>query len=169
LSVARRDADQEQIAGLFLELGPRMKRWLTRRGVPPAEAEDMLQDVFLGLVRNWQTVQYPVAWLMGSLRLCLYLRFRTRKRHGWLLYLENGSLEGLAPAVAPPQLRTELLWDLMTLSRLLPRASWLLLYCRFGLGLSCEETAGRLAYSPSSITKLSARAMERLRRGLPGV
>lgn len=167
--MSRAQGDQERIAGLFLALGPRMKRFLIRRGIPPAEAEDMLQEVFLGLVRNWLTVQHPVAWLMGSLRLRLYLHYRTQKRHRWLLYLESASLEGLAPVVAAPQLKAELLWDLATLGRLLPRASWLLLYCRYGLGLSGEEIAVRLGYSPSSISKLSARAVARLRRGLPGV
>lgn len=157
---------RESMTELVLRVGPRMERFLARRCIPPEEAQDLIQDTFLGLVRQWRTIRCPEAWLMGAIRLRLYRYFKANRQRAGLLCVETGRLEAWAPAVPAPQWRAELLWDLATLGRLLPRAHWLLLYLRFGLGLSTEEIAVRLGYRPDSVRKLSSRALRRLARGV---
>lgn len=152
------------IHDVFTTLSPRLKRIVARFRIPPAEAEDLVQEACVALVRNWETVENPEAWLVRTLsRMCCTWLRRQRQRR-WLQYLDGEILEAIAPAERPPQERAELFLDLRDLLTVLPRRQQALVALRYGLGMTAEELADRLGCRPSSIGKLNQRALERLRR-----
>ncbi|HYU33522.1 MAG TPA: sigma-70 family RNA polymerase sigma factor [Thermoanaerobaculia bacterium] len=154
------------IHDLFITLSPRLKRIVARFRIPPAEAEDLVQEACLALVRHWAAIENPEAWLVRTLsRMCCTWLRRQRQRR-WLQYLDEQILEAIAPAEEPPQERAELFLDMETLLAVLPRRSQQLVALRYGLGMTNEEIAARLGYRPASISKLSERVLERLRRSL---
>jgi len=155
------DAEQD-IVDLLTRMTPRLKRILASFRVPAADAEDLLQEACLALVRSWRRIDCPEAWLRQTLYRICYL-WATRRRRAWLQYLDGVFLEALAPAQRPAQERAELFWDVQALLAHLPRRCRILLQLRYGLGLSSEEIAARLGYRPESIRTLSARAVARLR------
>jgi RNA polymerase sigma factor (sigma-70 family) len=152
---------------LVERMRPRLKRILASFRVPACDAEDLLQEAFLALVRSWGRIECPEAWLGQTLyRICC--TYLTRRRNGRLQYLDGGSLEGYAPVQRPAQERAELYCDLKRLARLLPRRYQLLLELRYGLGMSSDEIAAQLGYRSSSVRKLSIRALTRLRIAVRG-
>jgi RNA polymerase sigma factor (sigma-70 family) len=152
------------IAGLLVRLRPQLKRMLARFRIPEIEGEDLLQEACLSLVRDWPRIENPEAWIMGTFyrQCCVYCRRKRRRQ--WLQYLDLQLLEAFAQVQRAPQERAELLWDLATSCAFLPRRLRLLLELRYGFGMSAEEIAVQLGYRPSSIRKLSARALAQARR-----
>jgi RNA polymerase sigma factor (sigma-70 family) len=155
----------EGIIDLLTRMRPQMKRIMASFQIPAAEAEDLVQDVCLSLLRNWTRIECPEAWLTQALyRMCYWSA--TRRRRAWLQYLDGNFLEALAPVQQPAQERAELFWDLATLAAFLSRRQQVLLQLRYGLGLSFEEIAARLGYCSCSIRKSTGRALARLRKAV---
>jgi RNA polymerase sigma factor (sigma-70 family) len=151
------------IVDLLTRMAPRLNRLMASFRIPAAEAEDLVQDACLSLVRNWPRIEYPEAWLTRALyRLCY--ASATSRRRAQLQYLAGNLLEALAPAQRPAQERAELFWDLNTLAAFLSRRQQAILQLRYGLGMSPEEIAVQLGYLPCSIRKSTSRAVARLRK-----
>jgi RNA polymerase sigma factor (sigma-70 family) len=145
--------------------GPRLKGVLARYRIPVADAEDLLQQTFLALLGQWNTVREPEHWLVGTLkRQCLMYWRRQRRR----LYsaVDTAILELLANPVSPPQEREALMADLQAVLKRLPPRCRAVLELRFGLGYEPGEVAERLGYRPSSIGKITHRCLAALSRAL---
>ncbi|MFY9820220.1 MAG: sigma-70 family RNA polymerase sigma factor [Thermoanaerobaculia bacterium] len=151
------------IIDLLTRMTPRLQRILASFQIPAAEAEDLVQDACLSLVRNWARIECPEAWLTQALyRLCHASAISRRRDR--LQYLDGNFLEALAPVQRPAQERAELFWDLQTLAVFLSRRQQLVLQLRYGLGMSPDEIAAQLGYRSCSIRKSTSRALARLRK-----
>lgn len=153
----------EELAGLVVRAGPRLKRIAARLHIPADEAEDILQDAWLFTVREWERLENPEAWLMRTVFFLCCIHLRKRRRRRWLQLVDGHLLEALAPPRKPPQERADLMRDLIAVCALLSARERLLLHCRYGLGLTCEETAARLGCRPASVAKLAERAVAKAR------
>lgn len=70
-------------ARLWTEFGPPLKRFLARRVPPGVDADDLVQDVFLRVVRNLSSLRStdrPEAWLFQIARNALRDSLRARLR-----------------------------------------------------------------------------------------
>jgi RNA polymerase sigma factor (sigma-70 family) len=153
----------EPLEDCLARLRPRLKHILKSYNIPLQEAEDILQEALLDAVVKWQTIRNVEPWLIGTLRFkCAryWRRQRTERVHA----VAPQVLEELCEPLPPAQERDEVLLDLRRLARGLGRRHRAALWLRFGLGLSPDEVARRLGYSPGSIRKLTGRSMARLQR-----
>lgn len=159
--------ERESLAAFLERVRPRIKRVLRSFGIPPEDAEDVLQEALLEAVRKWDTIQHLEAWLLGTLsfKCSKYWRHHRGDR---VQAVDAPVLEELARPQAPAQEREEVIHDLRNLLRGLGKRHRTVLWLRFGLGLSTVEVAERLGYCPSSIRKLTTRSMARLHRQVSG-
>jgi RNA polymerase sigma factor (sigma-70 family) len=155
--------ETETLAELLEAVRPRLKQVLRTYDIPFQDAEDLLQETFLELLRKSDTVRHRDAWLVGTLRFKCSNYWRSR-RAGRVQAFDLPELAEMSPPQAPEQERTEVLHDLRRLVRGLDDRHRAILYLRFGLGLSTAEVAERLGYCASSIRKLSLRSLARLQR-----
>ncbi|HEX4962564.1 MAG TPA: sigma-70 family RNA polymerase sigma factor [Thermoanaerobaculia bacterium] len=158
---------EEDIVEVLTRLTPRLKRIIASFRIPAAEAEDLVQDACLSLVRNWTRIECPEAWLTQALYRMCYASAISR-RCARLEYFDGNFLEALAPLQRPAQERAELFWDLNTLAAFLSSRQKVFLQLRYGLGMSSEEIAARLGYCSVSVRKSTSRALARLRRAVEG-
>lgn len=157
---------QSELDELIAGARRRLKTILFFHHVPPEDAEDLLQDVFLVLVRRWneepRTIRDPRAWLNGVAHLMC--RHHIARRRGQRLELmEDEKLIALAGTVEAPQLAADRRREAgQRLARLAPYAAerlWLYV----GLGLSREEVAARVGGRPTGVSKAVSRTLEKLR------
>jgi RNA polymerase sigma factor (sigma-70 family) len=155
--------DTETLEELLETARPRLRQVLKTCDIPFQDAEDLLQETFLELLRKWDTVRHREAWLVGALRFkCSH--YWKRRRAERLQAFDLPELVEMSPPQAPEQERGDLLHDLRRLVRGLDDRHRAVLFLRFGLGLSTAEVASRLGYRASSIGQLSGRTLARLRR-----
>jgi RNA polymerase sigma factor (sigma-70 family) len=151
-----------EIGPLVERLRPALRRILRKFGVPPHEADDLLQEVFLAAFNKWDEIENKEGWMLGALRNRCAVYWR--RRHACLFdAVDADLLEALSRPQPAPQERAVLVWDLESVFASLPLRHRAVLWLRFGLGLATEEVAERLGYSPTSIRKLIGRSLERLR------
>jgi len=143
----------------------RLKRIVGSFRIASSEAEDLVQNACLALVRHWSRIDSPEAWLAQTLYKMCY-RYSILKRCARLHYLDGEILEAIAPVQRPKQERAELYLDLKALAALLQPRYRVILQLRYGLGMSAEEISDRLGYLPGTVRKLSTRAIDRLRRAV---
>jgi RNA polymerase sigma factor (sigma-70 family) len=147
--------------------GPKMKRLLTANHIPIEDAEDVLQQALLALVYQWDSIRDPESWLLGTLRRHCLMYWRNHRRQ---LYsaVDSTLLEWLSQPVAPPQERSDLLYDLRHMIERLPARCRSLLELRFQLGYEPAEVARRLGYRDKSIGKVTNRCLAALAREMVG-
>ncbi|HSS48373.1 MAG TPA: sigma-70 family RNA polymerase sigma factor [Thermoanaerobaculia bacterium] len=133
--------------------------------VAPQDFEDLVQESLLALWRKRREIENPEAWLIRALRLeCLrYQRREIRQRR---VASDEATLELLADAGGPSEEALGLHHDLRTLIRDLPARHRALIYLRFELGLTSEETARHLGYRPTRLKKTTTRCLQTLRSNL---
>lgn len=154
--------DPAEIGPLVQRLRPALRRVLRSCGVPPHDAEDLLQEVFLAACTHWNEIGNKEGWMLSALRNRCAVYWR--RRHTSLLDAVDAEiLEALSQPQPAPQERKALVWDLESVFGDLPLRHRAVLWLRFGMGLDTEEVAERLGYSPTSIRKLIGRSLERLR------
>jgi RNA polymerase sigma factor (sigma-70 family) len=161
------DVGAVEIRELLAAARPKLRRMLATFRVPIEDAEDVLQDALVPLVRSWRQLDCVAnreAWLLGTLRITIfqYWRERTRERR----FLEQLSHE-LAASESAPQERQDSARDLEALTADLPERDFQILWVRYGLGLKPREAAELLGCRPDSVRKLCRRALARVRRRLP--
>jgi RNA polymerase sigma factor (sigma-70 family) len=155
-------AETSDLEQLVEKLRPRLKRILYGYGVPPHDADDLLQEAFLAVLSKWETIDNKEAWMIGTLRhRCA--RYWRQRRSNVLEAVDAALLEALSQPQPAPQERAALVWDLESVFVTLSVRHRAVLWLRFGLGLSTEEVADRLGYCPASIRKLTLRSLARLR------
>ena len=155
--------EPEEVERLFEELRPFARRVFGYFKIPPADAEDLLQETFLGLLLKWDEVECPPAWLRTVLRRRCQMH---HPRQRWTVELDAVPAGLLARQ--PAQERSERRLDLgRSLDQLIPRQRALLkgLYV---LGLSGEEAASRAAYRPCSVSVTRRGAVRKLRAFFEG-
>ena len=148
-------------------LRPQLKRILRSYDIPAEDAEDVLQEAFLGALRKWATIRYKDAWLLGALR-CKCSNYWKKRRSRIIQAVDLSVLEDLSRPQAPEQEQREVALDLHTLTRGLGERHRAALWLRLRVGLSSREVARRLGYCPSSIRKLTGRSLARLQRRVAG-
>jgi RNA polymerase sigma-70 factor, ECF subfamily len=156
-----------EIHELLAAARPKLRRMLATFDVPLEDAEDVMHDALVALLRSWRQmdgVASREAWLLGTLRITIfqYYRARTRERR----FLDQLSHE-LAASEAAPQERQDSARDLEALTADLPERDFQILWVRYGLCLKPREAAELLGCRPDSVRKLCRRALERVRRRLP--
>ena len=144
---------------------PKLRRILAQHQIPLADAEDVLQQAYLALVYQSDTVRDPEAWLLGTVRNKCLVYWRDRRRR---IYdaVDHTILEWVAEKDDHPsdQERVELINDLNDLVARLPKRCRLILMQRYRLGLDPQEVADKLGYQASSISKVTNRCLEQLTR-----
>lgn len=86
---------------------PKLVAWFIRRGIPPAEAEDLAQESWLVLARaaeRGQVVTWPYLWATARCRLLSWMRYR--RAHGGVRQRQV-SLELLVAAGREPTMEME--------------------------------------------------------------
>ncbi|HXO30103.1 MAG TPA: sigma-70 family RNA polymerase sigma factor [Thermoanaerobaculia bacterium] len=156
-----------EIHELLAAARPKLRRMLANFRVPLEDAEDVLHDALVALLRTWEQldgVANREAWLLGTLRITIfqYWRARTRERR----FLEQLSHE-LAASESAPQERQDSARDLEALTADLTERDFQILWVRYGLCLKPREAAELLGCRPDSVRKLCRRALARVRRRLP--
>ncbi|MEM7480328.1 MAG: RNA polymerase sigma factor [Acidobacteriota bacterium] len=143
----------------------RLGRVLYRYRIPAQDAEDLLQETFLILVRQWETIRNPDAWLLVTLRNRCVIYWR---RHKIRLFdmVDDAILEFLADGRAPSQEKADLKVDLEEVLERLPLRCRRVLRLRYGLGFTAAEAGKRLGYQPSSIPKVTHRCLAQLAQQL---
>src|ERR1700724_1018697 len=57
-----------ELEPLIKLLRPKLKRVLGGYGIPPHDADDLLQEVFLAALNRWDSIENKEAWMIGTLR-----------------------------------------------------------------------------------------------------
>jgi len=157
--------DDELFARVFERVHPRLRGLLKRYGVALEDREDVLQEAVLALWRKRIEVRNYEAWLLSALRMeCL--RYRWRVGRQVVSALDEAALERLACQNGLSGADAGLHHDLRRLIRRLPARHQALIYLRYWLGLTSEETASRLGYRQSSLKKTTTRCLQVLQRQL---
>lgn len=160
---AENPATSASFEDFLKKIRPRLKRIVAYYRIPPADAEDVLQQSLLALIYNWERVQDPQAWMFGTLKRHCLMYWRKHRRQ---LYsaVDATLLEGLSRPVAPAQPHDALLADLRDALGRIPSRCRSLLEMRFQMGYEAPEIARRLGYRNSSIGKITTRCLAALSR-----
>ncbi|HEV3073597.1 MAG TPA: sigma-70 family RNA polymerase sigma factor [Thermoanaerobaculia bacterium] len=151
--------------GDFLEAArPKLYSMLASYKVPPEDADDLLHDAILALLKQGTDgVANPQAWLLGILRIKILDYRRWRARQSSLMQLLSRAIVASEP---PPQLHLDAVHDLLALTAHLPARVVTILWLRFGLGRKPREVAQILRCRPDSVRKLTRRALELAQRNV---
>lgn len=152
---------EDSFASALEAARPRLESVLGHFRVPPAEADDLLQNVAMSFLRKQDEVLNATQWLCGALRLECQKYWRSNRRR--VTEALDDAMVGLleAPGLTLQE-HSELRSDLRrALAGLKPRCRSLL-YLRYTEGLADAETAARLGYSVSSIDKIIRRCVTAL-------
>lgn len=138
-------------------VGPRLRTILARYRIPFEDAEDLIQDALLLLVRKGTSLRNPEAYLRITLqfRCLMYWRSRSRQRQETVAM---DLLEALADPQPPNQESAALRHDLRRLLASLPDKARQLIRLRYGLGYTAREVARHLDAPPDAIRQRSTYA-----------
>lgn len=129
-------------------------------------AEDLVQDGFLKLHENWETVENPRAWLFRCVRNLAYNELRDRRRE----ISDNGSIHHASeePAADETLGRLEAMGTLRRLISCLPAEQRKLLALKYEENLKYEQislrtglSAGNVGYKLHHLLKNLAESLRR--------
>ena len=157
--------DDDHLEEMLNRIGARLHAILGRNRIPFEDAEDLMQDALLLLVRKRDTLRNPEAYLCTTLQYqCLmYWRRRGRQRQE---AVARELLEDLAEPQAPSQEATVLRHDLRRLLADLPCKARQLICLRYGMGYTAREVAPHLGTSPDAVRQRSTYARNLFARRL---
>jgi RNA polymerase sigma factor (sigma-70 family) len=141
---------------------------LGRHRIPFEDAEDLMQDALVLLLRKHGTLRNPDAYLCITLqfRCRMYWRDRNRRRQETVA---AEHLEDLSEPEPPIQERVALGRDLRRLLADLPRNARRLICLRYGLGYTAREVAQYLGASPDAVRQRSTYARGLFTRRVAGL
>ncbi|MCH9650378.1 MAG: sigma-70 family RNA polymerase sigma factor [Deltaproteobacteria bacterium] len=153
-SLAQPAPPSQTIEEVFVRLEPRLRSILGRYRIPFQDADDLLQDALLLLIRKIEELRCPEAYLLTTLqyRCLMYWRGRQRRKDEGVT---TELLEDLAQPQAPSQDRALLRHDLSRLWAALPPKTRKLIWLRYGLGYTSREVAEHLGDAPEAIRQRS--------------
>ena len=140
----------------------RLKLVLRSCNIPGQDAEDLVQDTFIEVIRKWDTLYSKEGWILGTLRFKCTKYWKDRRADP-AESMDLPAIDSLCPPLPPPQEKQDEMRDLRHLLRRLGKRHQQVLRLRFVLGFNPREVADHLGYCPSSIRKLALRAVSRLR------
>jgi RNA polymerase sigma factor (sigma-70 family) len=152
---------EEPLAALLERIRPRIRRLLRNYDIPPHDAEDLLQEAIVDVLRRWDTVYHKESWLLGTIRCKCFLYWK-HQRKDRVYAVDPPFLEDLCKPQPPNQEQGEILLYMKALTEKLGKKQQAALWLRFGLGFSTQQVAKCLGYRPSSVRKLNIRSLARL-------
>ena len=152
-------------AALCRDLAPRIRGFGMRRGLGPARADDLVQQVLLVVIeaRRAGRIDDPSrigAFVMGCCKNLVRDLLRGEARRGRLLAEVEPVLAAAVAEARPPELGLDRLDG--CLGRLAARDR-LVVVATFYAEQSGDEIAAELAISPANVRVIRHRALERLR------
>lgn len=143
---------------VLCEVAPQACAMLRRAGVPPADAEDLLQDCLLRLFQVETEVHDSGAWLLAAVRYATLMYWRSQRTRAeeqlWT------ALETELTALPPDsEMRVDLARCLTRLSREQQR----LLNLRFELGLEPIEIARLMGCTTRNVRKRTVYCLQKLK------
>lgn len=161
MATADSSGSSAELEAIVERLKPKARRIFARYRIPPADAEDLLQETFVVFLHKQESIRSTEAWLLGTLRKRCLVYWRTRRRR---LYnaVDSAILESVARAEGPAQEDSDLSSDLGCEIGKLSSKCRSLLQLRYGLGCTPLEAAARLGYRRSSIYKVMERCLAAL-------
>ncbi|MGD2116333.1 MAG: sigma-70 family RNA polymerase sigma factor [Acidobacteriota bacterium] len=129
------------------------------------EAEDVVQDTLLAVLRRGERVERPEAYIARAVYWNALKRRARRRGHLPLKAVARGGLETTGPRSADEPLDS---FDLERAVAGLPVAQQTVIRLRFYLGLSFAEIARNLSISINTAASRSRYALASLRRALRG-
>lgn len=138
---------------------------LARFRIPAQDAEDLLQDTFLLLLRRQPEGENPERWLQGALRNRCLVYWRERRRRFYQV-MDTALLDALARPTQPSQEHRVFLGDVMRRVSELPANCQALLALRYRSDYKPVELADRLGYSRNGIYKILERCVAALSKKL---
>ncbi len=151
----------EELESVVARIKPKARQIFARYRIPPADAEDLLQETFIVYLHKQETIRQTEPWLLGTLRKRCLVYWRTRRRR---LYnaVDTAILESVATPERPAQEVADLNSDLSCAIGKLSSRCRSLLQLRYGLGCTPLETAERMGYRSSGIYKVLERCLAAL-------
>ena len=165
--MAQRSADypaaelEQVVESVLLELHPRLEAILWRYQIPPQDAEDLVQEIFVSFVRRYRFVQNPKAWLTNALKYQCLLYWRKRRKQ-LCEAVDTGLLELLAKDEPSRVDYEDRIRDLEKFLQRIPSRCRKILQLRYGLGFTPKEVAGELGYQHSSVSNIVRRCVATL-------
>lgn len=146
------------LATALAQARPACARVLARFRIPPADAEDLIQDAVVLLLRRSEPVERPERWLPKVVaHLCLHY-WRARRRRP----VESLDVHPEPAGHADGEGRALARHDLDRALATLPLRARRLLLLRHVEGFSARETAARLGYSAQSVDGIGRRGLAAL-------
>jgi RNA polymerase sigma factor (sigma-70 family) len=156
------DQRGQQIAECMRQARPRLQALFRSHRCSHEDAEDILQEALLVLVRRWDEIEEPQYFVVGVVRRQILSLLRRRRSHREVS-VDEASLEQIDGG-EDPQALADSRHDLCALLSVLPARGGQIVEMRYGEGLSSREIAAELSYAVSSVRKIAARHLHRLRR-----
>jgi RNA polymerase sigma factor (sigma-70 family) len=144
------------------------RRCLALGGGDRAWAEDVMQDVFVKLHEKQATIESPGAVGAWLLTIADRLSFNRLRRERGVWHRVKAALVSQPPPPAPPPGEEDaeaVLAELRTALSDLPEKERAVMILKYVEGKSQREIARHLSRSEGYVSKLVARAVERLREG----
>ena len=146
----------EELEKFFLSAQKSTSAILGYHRIPPEAAEDIVQELFLRLVRDWEEINDPHRWLNKSLKYRCVDFWRNYRKH-LFLDIEECTAMLFEPNETQNADAVGLKADIRSLLKNLRKKCRKLLQMRFGLGLSTQEISPIIGCRVSSIPRLTQR------------
>ncbi|HVT58569.1 MAG TPA: sigma-70 family RNA polymerase sigma factor [Thermoanaerobaculia bacterium] len=141
---------------------PVLQKLFSKHRVALADAEDIMQEAMVVMVRRWEEIKQPERYLFGTVWRLIQVLIRRRLREKWVELDEE--LLGEAALVSSAARSVEAREDARRLLALLPERAGLIVEMRYGQELSEREIAAVLRLAVSGVRKIAGRQLVRLRR-----
>lgn len=155
--------DREQVDSVCRAEFPRLIGLIVMQVGDRHIAEELAQDALAAMIRKWDRIDRPEAWLTRvALNLSRsWLRRRIAERRA---YRRHGPLDPTSPEVDVASTM-----DLVPLVAALPPRQRIAVTLRFYEQYSVDETAEAMGCAPGTVKALTHKAMTTLRAALPTI
>jgi RNA polymerase sigma factor (sigma-70 family) len=156
-------ADSNSIQSVLELLTPRLRIMIFSYHISSIDGEDLIQEAILAILPKWGEIQNKEGWLLNTVRNLCSAHQRRQKCWSRLVQSTDAeTLQKLARALSPPQIRTEYIEDLKRLLGEVGGRDRYLLYLKFYEELGPTELASRMGCHPANVRKMALRILRRL-------
>jgi RNA polymerase sigma factor (sigma-70 family) len=141
---------------------PALQKLFSKKRVALADAEDIMQEAMVVMVRRWEQIKQPEHYLYGTVWRLIQVLFRRQLRENWVELDEErlGTAVMVDSGAEPVEARE----DARRLLGLLPERAGRIVEMRYGQELSEREIAAVLTLAECGVRKIAGRQLRRLRR-----
>jgi len=170
----RQPADQEAWTRFVQLYTPLLYAWVGRAGVPPSEADDLVQDVFVVLVQKMPAFEYDrTKTFRGWLRTVALNKWRDRKRRRGIAageLADDPVLPDPAEAFWDQEYREHMLRRALDIMRVdFPQKTWQACWQTVMEGKTAAEVAAAQGTTVGAVHAAKFRVLMRLRQELAGL